>query len=577
MDPVVTVDSDNVTVEPGGQASVTVRVRNLSSIVEGFRLDVVGDAAGWTQVLPDHVEVLPQGEAQVLVLFSPPAGTATRAGQIAFGVRAVSQVDPESSAVTEGDLHVGAVSQSQATISPVTSKGRFSAKHRLEFSNWGNEPLRLGLEVSDPDEALGFLLTPDVLDLPLGTTATARLKVRARKPFFRGTPLRRAFRVVGRPVAPDERVPGPGPAPAPYGYDPTQPAVDAAFEQRPILGRPVVPLAVLAVVAAGAIGLITSRSGDDPAAESVPPPTPTGFAATALKHDAVRLTWQPGDRVDGYTLLTIDPATRDQPEPRVIVESPEPIPGSQGQFDVPGLTPNTESCYQLVAIRGDAESAATAPACATTKTLGGPTAPPAPTDVTVAAAGEGKAIVSWTDSSDRAANHNVLRDGKVVAVVEAPLSEQEVTLVEGENCFQVQAVQGEAVSEPSAEQCVQSDSGGGPAGGDLGVVAVPYMSLVEDPESVALVEQERADLLALGITAVVLNTNDYPDLQPSVAKAFLLVAVPNFDSEEEAQAFCQERAFTCQIYTPGRPRPAASTTTTTTTVPEVTTVPTTQP
>ena len=45
MDPVVTVDTDSVTVEPGGQASVTVRVRNPSSIVEGFRLDVLGDAA----------------------------------------------------------------------------------------------------------------------------------------------------------------------------------------------------------------------------------------------------------------------------------------------------------------------------------------------------------------------------------------------------------------------------------------------------------------------------------------------------------------------------------------------------
>ena len=111
MDPVVTVDTDSVNVEPGGQASLTVRVRNRSSIVEGFRLDVLGEAAGWARVLPDHLEVLPQGEAIATVLFSPPTGVTTRAGQVPFGVRAVSQIDVGSSGVAEGDLQVGGVTQ----------------------------------------------------------------------------------------------------------------------------------------------------------------------------------------------------------------------------------------------------------------------------------------------------------------------------------------------------------------------------------------------------------------------------------------------------------------------------------
>ena len=74
MDPVVTVDTDTLSVEPGGQASVTVHIRNRSSIVEGFRLDVLGEAAPWARGLPDHVEGLPQGEAGGTGLFAPPPG-----------------------------------------------------------------------------------------------------------------------------------------------------------------------------------------------------------------------------------------------------------------------------------------------------------------------------------------------------------------------------------------------------------------------------------------------------------------------------------------------------------------------
>ena len=42
-DPVVRLDSDRVTVEPGGQAQVGVTISNLGRIVEGYTLDVVGE------------------------------------------------------------------------------------------------------------------------------------------------------------------------------------------------------------------------------------------------------------------------------------------------------------------------------------------------------------------------------------------------------------------------------------------------------------------------------------------------------------------------------------------------------
>jgi hypothetical protein len=575
MDPVVTVDDDNVTVEPGGQASVIVRVRNLSSIVEGFSLDVLGDAAPWAQVLPGKVEVLPQGEAQATVLFAPPPGVTTRAGQVPFGIRAVSQVDPTASAVVEGDLHVGNVSLSQGRITPATSKGRWSGKHRIELSNWGNTPVRLALEVSDPEEALGFLITPDVLELPLGTAGTAKLKVRARKPFFRGAPLRRSFRVVGRPLAPGERRPAPGPAPQPYGYDPDQPAVDGAFEQRPIIGRGVLPVAMVALVAAGAIGFLTSRSGDDPEGETSPPPVPQAFTAASLTGDSVRLSWEPGERADSYTAFVVDPATRDDDRPRV-VDQIDSIPGEQGQFDVPELEQSTEYCFQLAAVRGEATSARTDPQCATTAQVAGPGAPATPTDVTAERTDDGKVRVSWVDASAGAANHLVARGTSVLVVVEPAVSEQIVDATDDELCFTVQAKQGDQVSEPSEEACVEPAPEGGAGDGaagaapfvpggvapdDLGIVAVPLappgLTFVDDASGLALAEETRLTLVAQGLQPGLLLSTDYPELTPRVSAAAYLVYLPGFDTPGDALAACAAQGLTCETYTPGSPRPGA--------------------
>ena len=562
MDPVVTVDADRVSVEPGGQASVTVRVRNLSSIVEGFRIDVLGEAAGWARVLPDHLEVLPQGEALATVLFTPPSGVTTRAGQVPFAVRVVSQVDAGASAVAEGDLQVGSVALSQAKITPATSKGRFSARHRVEFSNWGNTPARLRLEATDPDEALGFLVTPDVLDLPLGTTRAARVKVRARKPFFRGTPLRRAFRVVGRPVGAGMLEPAPGPGPQQYGYDPTQPSVDGAFEQKPIVGRGVLPIAVVALVAAGAIGYLSSRPDTVPADESVAPPAPQNFAAEAISHDTIRLHWDPGARVDSYTLLAVDAAaSAGDPRPPAI-STTEDIPGEQGQFDVTGLAQNSNNCFQLVAVRGDASSARTAPACATTAQLAAPGAPGTPTEVAAEVGDDGQARITWADASGGAANHVVRRGETVVALVDAPLTEAKVDVVPDDRCYTVQAKQGDLVSNPSAPVCLPPGAGGGGgAGGDLGIIAVPTTNyfILEDPGSQGLAQARRDEMRNAGIpTADILLSSEYPALTPPLATATYLVYIPNFASAEAAQAFCTQAQLSCDTYTPGRHQQAAA-------------------
>ena len=99
--------------------------------------------------------------------------------------------------MAEGDVEIGKVFGLQAKIVPVTSSGRWRGRHVVQLSNWGNAPATLRMVASDPDAALGFYVRPDVVELPLGGSATVRMSVRTRKPFLRGTPVRLPFSVVG--------------------------------------------------------------------------------------------------------------------------------------------------------------------------------------------------------------------------------------------------------------------------------------------------------------------------------------------------------------------------------------------
>ena len=174
------------------------------------------------------MQVYPDQEATAVVVFSPPAGSATRSGTFPFGVRAESVVDAGTSAVAEGDLEIGRVFGLQAKLTPVTSSGRWRGKHFIELTNWGNAPVRLKLTAGDPDEKLAFLVGPEILDLPLGVTGHAQLRVKTKSPFLRGTPVRLPFQLVAEPDPPETPT---GP-PSPMMPDPRRATMDGAFSAR---------------------------------------------------------------------------------------------------------------------------------------------------------------------------------------------------------------------------------------------------------------------------------------------------------------------------------------------------------
>jgi hypothetical protein len=362
-DPLISLDTERTSAQPGGQARVSITVTNPGTVVEGYQLQVLGPLAPWAEVVPPEVSVYPQQETTAAVVISPPTGTGVPSGLQPFGVIARSTLDPNASAVAEGDIDIGEVYGLQAKIIPVTSSGRWRGRHVIQLGNWGNAPAQLKMSASDQDAALGFYLSPEYVTLPPGGTATVRLSARTKHPMLRGTPTRLPFQVVGERL---DAAAGPLPAVG-IGYgDPSRPVVDAALNQKPILSKGVI--ALLALLLAGIIALIAylvtrGPIPDEPLAPRGAPPKPQ-LTATTAGPDSIALTWAPIDQVQQYNLQHVDPKTDS-------VTGIEQVPGAVNSYTVSKLTPDTDVCFRLSATANGLTGPLSEKVCART-------APPSP-------------------------------------------------------------------------------------------------------------------------------------------------------------------------------------------------------
>jgi hypothetical protein len=358
-DPLVTLEPTELSVEPSGQVRAEITVRNPGTVVEGYRIEVLGETAdqgppAWAQVYPPELRVFPKETGTASIVFAPPTASGNAGGKFPFGVRVASTLDSERAAVAEGDLEVGRVFGLQATITPLTSTGRWRGYHVIKYTNWGNTPVRLRLKASDPDERLGFFLRPDEVELPLGGKAEARLTVRTRKPFLRGQQTRLPFEVVGE----QDGVPQRQPAHAMLS-DPGRPLINGALMQKPIISRGVVMLAlacVALVIGALLLAFKAPQKKQTFEQEGTPSP-PTALTAKTAKNGAVELDWHAAQDVSGYKVLVLQGSTQ--------IASAKIDDGSQGRFltTALGLAPATRYCFLMESLRGTTESSKTRPVC----------------------------------------------------------------------------------------------------------------------------------------------------------------------------------------------------------------------
>ena len=262
-EPVLTMDVTRLRAEPGGQAQLSVQVKNPGHLVESFHMDVVGLDPTWWQVHPPELTIYPGKEESAVVLLKPPANAQAPDEALPFGVRAVSALDAQRTVVEEGDLEVGRVLDLQASITPVTSRGRWSGRHRSAIMNWGNSPVAPaphGQATRMRRSASGW--SP--------SSSRCRSAVRRRRGCgsARATrscaaqPVHRPFQVVGESAGsvPDAGTPRSVAARAGVP-DPGRPVLDGAIQHLPILSKGVIVLAGLLVAAIAGLVVAGMKDG----------------------------------------------------------------------------------------------------------------------------------------------------------------------------------------------------------------------------------------------------------------------------------------------------------------------------
>jgi hypothetical protein len=195
MTTVATLDTQLLVLPPGGEASCELHIQNRGDIVEGYRIEVLGEAARWATVEPPTLTVYPGTQAGARIVFRIPRGYDVPAADVAFGVRVLPVEHPEHAVVPEATLRIGTYAETTAELVPRTSRTRRVATHDVAVDNRGNAPLRVDLAAGDPDNALKLKVRPAALVVPPGETGIAQVTARHRRVHWRGQPAARPFQI----------------------------------------------------------------------------------------------------------------------------------------------------------------------------------------------------------------------------------------------------------------------------------------------------------------------------------------------------------------------------------------------
>ena len=145
-----------MTVEPGGEATLTLTLHNTGTVVEGFEFDVLGECRAWADTDPSAVSLLPGDERTVTVHLHPPRGPIPLAGRHPIGVLVRPASRPAESVVVEGDVVVAPFTELAAQLRPVTSRAAWRPHHQVDIENAGNTEVDVSVTALDQDNKLTF-------------------------------------------------------------------------------------------------------------------------------------------------------------------------------------------------------------------------------------------------------------------------------------------------------------------------------------------------------------------------------------------------------------------------------------
>ncbi|WP_216591116.1 RICIN domain-containing protein [Streptomyces brasiliscabiei] len=185
----------STTVDPGGTATVRLRLRNTGDVVDEYRFEPVGDLAPWTTVEPQTLRLYPGTTGTVELTFAPPRTPDATAGPNPYAVRIVPTEHPEAVTVPEGNLTITPFTEVRAELVPPTVKGRLRGRPRLAIDNLGNTKVTASVSGSDNGDQLSYDIHPGSVQIEPGRAAFVKATLKPRQITWFGSKQERPYTV----------------------------------------------------------------------------------------------------------------------------------------------------------------------------------------------------------------------------------------------------------------------------------------------------------------------------------------------------------------------------------------------
>ena len=232
--------ADPIDVKPGEPFTVQAIALNRTSLIDAFRLTVLGLDDTGADIEPELVTLLPDAEETVAVRITLPVDYP--AGPSELLLKLSSSTEASIFAVETLRLDVTSVARATMAIDPTSATGRRTGRFGLTLGNIGNTPMDIALSGSDNENHFAYRFDPPVLELPAGVTRSVQAVVSGRRSFT-GSAVPRQFTITA--TSPSQDIP----------------PVVAAFAQRPYVPRLALMLAAV-VALLGLWGVVVGSAID---------------------------------------------------------------------------------------------------------------------------------------------------------------------------------------------------------------------------------------------------------------------------------------------------------------------------
>jgi hypothetical protein len=171
-----------VTVRPGGQVELTLRVRNDTRIVEHVGLTVEDPHGGWALVSPAELRMMPGASSTAVVRLMPPRSAAVPAGAHPLRVAVARSGTGALLAHADARVELEPFYEVSAQVIPREARAWFRSRRCVWLNNTANAEVTVLLAGSDPDDALRFAGTGGSVTLPAGAKISRKISVNAQRP-----------------------------------------------------------------------------------------------------------------------------------------------------------------------------------------------------------------------------------------------------------------------------------------------------------------------------------------------------------------------------------------------------------